>query len=207
MALDPYAACPCGSGKKYRWCCEPIDRDLRRAFEQEANGQHDAALRIIDEVVAAHPSNPQAHGQKAELLYKLGRVEEAEAALEKAFAINPNYPYGLLLRAIFRFHEGEIPGALLLARRAAEAYDPQAHDYLAQICGVIFESETALNRPVAAREALRRAVQYAPAEEQLRERFEAIFGENSRLPFAARRDYRSVGPPPPADPARRAAWA
>ena len=207
MALDHYAACPCGSGKKYRWCCEPIDRDLRRAFEQEANGQHDAALRIIDEVLAAHPGNPQGFGQKAELLYKLGRVEEAEAALEKAFAINPSYPYGLLLRAIFRFQEGEIPGALLLARRAAEAYDPQAHDYLTQIYGLIFECEMAMNRPVAAREALRRAIHYAPAEQEFRDRFEAIFGEQSRLPLAARRDYRTGGPPPPADPARRAAWS
>jgi tetratricopeptide (TPR) repeat protein len=206
MALDPYASCPCGSGKKYRWCCQPIDRELHRAYEQEANGQHDTALRIIDEVIAAHSGNPQGYGQKAELLYKLGRAEEAEAALEKAFALNANYPYGLLLRAFFRFQEGEIPGALLLARRAAEVYDPQAHDFLAQIFGLIFECELALNRLVAAREALRRAVQYAPADEQLRERFEAIFGDNSRLPLAARRDYRSVGPPPPADPARRAAW-
>jgi tetratricopeptide (TPR) repeat protein len=206
MALDPYAACPCGSGKKYRWCCQPIDRDLRRALEQEANGQHDSALRIIDEVMAAHPGNPQVHGQKAELLYKLGRAEEAEAALEKAFALNANYPYGLLLRAMFRFNEGEVAGALLLARKAADAYDPQAHDYLAQICALIFECEMALNRPVAAREALRRAIQYAPADEQARQRFDAIFGENGRLPLAARRDYRPVGPPPPADPARRAAW-
>jgi tetratricopeptide (TPR) repeat protein len=207
MALDPYAACPCGSGKKYRWCCEPIDRDLRRAFEQEANGQHDAALRIIDEVLVAHPGNPQGFGQKAELLYKLSRMEEAEAALEKAFAINPNYPYGLLLRAIFRFQEGEIPGALLLARRAAEAYDPQAHDYLTQIYGLIFECEMAMNRPVAAREALRRMIHYAPAEQEFRDRFEAVFGEQSRLPLAARRDYRTGGPLPPADPARRAAWS
>jgi tetratricopeptide (TPR) repeat protein len=203
---DPYASCPCGSGKKYRWCCQPIDRDLHRAFEQEANGQHEAALKIIDEVVAAHPGNPQGFGQKSELLYKLGRVEEAEAALEKAFAINPNYPYGLLLKALFRFHEGEVTGALLLARRAAEVYDPQAHDFLAQIYGVVFECEMALNRPVAAREALRRAVQYVPAEEQLRQRFDAVFGDQSRLPLAARRDYRAVGPAPPADPARRAAW-
>jgi uncharacterized protein YecA (UPF0149 family) len=20
-AIDPYAPCPCGSGKKYKWCC------------------------------------------------------------------------------------------------------------------------------------------------------------------------------------------
>ena len=206
MALDPYASCPCGSGKKYRWCCEPIDRDLRRAYEQEANGQHEAALRIIDDVAAAHPGNPQPLGRKAEILYKLGRLEEAEAALEKAFAISPNYPFGLLMRALFRAHEGEMPGALLLARRAAEAYDPQAHDYLAQIYSLIFECEMVLQRPIAAREALRRATRYAPASEELRDALEKAFGETSRLPACARRDYRSAAPALPTDPARRAAW-
>lgn len=206
MALDPYSSCPCGSGKKYRWCCQPIDKDLRRALDLDANGQHDAALRLLNEVVADHAANPQAWGQKAELLYRHGKLEEAEAALEQAFAINPHYPYGLLLQAIFRYQEGEVPGALLLARRAAEAYDPEARDYLAQIFGLIFECEMALNRPVAGREALRRVTQYAPADEQFRARFEAAFGEQGRLPLAARRDYRAVSPPPPADAARRAAW-
>src|SRR5262249_19648262 len=65
----------------------------------------------------------------------------------------------------------------------------------------------AMNRPVAGREALRRMIRYAPAEQEFRDRFEGVFGEQSRLPLAARRDYRTGGPPPPADPARRAAWS
>jgi tetratricopeptide (TPR) repeat protein len=206
MALDPYAACSCGSGKKFRWCCEPLYKDIHRAREQEANGQHDAAGRILDELTAAHPQNPQAWGERAEFLYRHGKVEEAEADLEKAFALSPNYPFGLLLRAVFRFQEGEIPGALLLARRAAEAYDPQAHDYLAQLYAIIFQCEMALNRPVAARAALRRVLHLQPADEQARERFTALFGETSRLPESARREYTFLSPPAGTAGPRRAAW-
>ena len=63
MAIDPYASCPCGSGKKFKWCCQPIYANINRAFEQEAQGQHDVALRIMNEVTAEHGGNPEAWGQ------------------------------------------------------------------------------------------------------------------------------------------------
>jgi tetratricopeptide (TPR) repeat protein len=186
---DPYASCPCGSGKKFKWCCQPIYAGIERAFDQEASGQHEAALRTIDEVVRHHGDNPEAWGQKARLLYANDRVEEAENTLQKAFDLNPNYPYGLFLRAMFRHHEGEVPGALLLARRAADAYDPAAHEYLAQVYGIIVECELKLNRPVAARAALRLVTRFQPAGEDAHTAFDALFGEQSRLPAAARREY------------------
>jgi tetratricopeptide (TPR) repeat protein len=205
MATDQYAACPCGSGKKFKWCCQPIYAGINRAFEQDAQGQHEAALRLMDQVVAEHGANPEAWGQKAKLLYAHGKLEDAEEALEKAFAINRNYPYGLLLKAVFRFQEGEIGGALLLARRAAEAYDPEARDYLAEAYSVIYECEMKLNRPVAARAALRMVVHCQPAAEEPRQLFEQVFGESSRLPTAVRREY-TLAPVPATAGDRRAAW-
>jgi tetratricopeptide (TPR) repeat protein len=210
MTLDSYAPCPCGSGKKFKWCCQPIYSKINRAFEQDAQGQHDAALRLMDEVTAEHSGNPEAWGQKAKLLYGHGKVELAEEALEKAFAINRNYPYGLLLRAAFRFQEGEVPGALLLARRAADAYDPEAGDYLAEAYSLVYECEMKLNRPVAARAALRIVLHLQPAAEEIRQAFDQTFGEKSRLPAAARHDYTLMRPAPVAPgmnpAARRAAW-
>ena len=133
MAQDPYEPCTCGSGKKFKWCCQPIFVHINRAWEQEASGQHETALRLMDEVVREHEGNPEAWGQKARLLFGQEKIEEADIALQKAFDLNPNYPAGLLLRATIRFHEGETPGALLLARRAAEAYDPDARLQLAEV--------------------------------------------------------------------------
>src|SRR6266540_277146 len=141
MPLDAYSACPCGSGKKFKWCCQPIHVDIDRAFRQDAEGQHEAALKILADVVAAHPGNPEALGRYAQLLYQNDRVEQAETTLSRAFEINPNYPFGLLLRGMFRLHEGEFAGALLLFRRAADAYDPQASEPLAQVYAVIADCE------------------------------------------------------------------
>src|SRR5262245_49969093 len=194
MALDPYSPCPCGSGKKFKWCCQDVHADITRAYDQEEQGQHEAALRIMEGVARSHPNNPEAWGRLAQLLYAHDRTEDAETTLQKAFDLNPNYPFGLFLRAQFRFREGEMAGALLLARKAAEAFDPEAHGYLGRIYSMIFEAEMHRNRPVAARAALRIVTRCAPADEELRQQFEAIFGPESRLPACSRQEYTFRSP-------------
>lgn len=206
MTIDPYAPCPCGSGKKFKWCCQPIYAGIQHAWEQESSGQHEHALQLIDEVVRQFPDNPEAWGQKALLLQSNDRLDDAEAALEKAFAINPNYPFGLRLRARFRYAEGEYLGALLLARRAVEVYDPGAHDDLAELFSLIFDGEMRCNRPVAARAALEQAARLDPANEGLSSGLEEVFGDNSRFPPAARRAYSFRKPAGATAGARRQVW-
>jgi len=206
MALDPYASCPCGSGKKFKWCCQPIHVQIDRAFQQDAEGQHEVALRLMDEVIAEHPANPEAWGRKAQLLYQTGKVEQAEEAIQKAFEIAPQYPFGHLLRGMFRYQEGEIPGALLLFRKAAEYYDPAAQDLVAQAYGMIADCELRLNRPVAASAALRIVLRNQPSDVETREQFEAVFGPKGRMPAAARKEYTFLSPAPSLAGDRRAAW-
>lgn len=206
MSLDPYASCPCGSGKKFKWCCHAIHERIERADRLDEDGQHEAALRLIEEVVQENPTNPEAWGRKARLLYQNDRAEEAEKALDEALKVNPNYPYGLYMRGLFRQFEGEIAGSLLLFRRAAEAYDPQAKQILAEIQARIFECEMKLQHPIAARLALEKAYSLAPTEE-LRSGLHGIFGEeNPKLPAAARKEYAFLPSAAGASPERRSRW-
>jgi tetratricopeptide (TPR) repeat protein len=202
MHADPYSACPCGSGKKFKWCCQPIYPGIQHALEQAGSGQVDHALQLMEQVTREHAGNPEAWGQYARLLLHSGKPEQAEEALEKAFAINPNYPFGLLLRASLRQNEGEFRGALLLARKAAEAYDPQTQEPLGQVYSIIFDCEMRCARPVAARAALEQLVHLQPADDNLRQSLEAVFGEKSRLPEAARKRYDLHAPAAN----RREAW-
>jgi tetratricopeptide (TPR) repeat protein len=203
MSNDPYSLCPCGSGKKFKWCCQPIYPGIQHALEQHAAGQHDTALRLMEKVTQEHAGNPEAWGQYARLLAANGKNDQAEEALEKAFALNPNYPFGLLLRAGIRQHEGEVAGALMLARRAADAYDPQAREPLSEVYSILFDGEMRRNRPVAGRAALEQLLRLQPGNEELRTSLDNIFGNDSRLPLAARRMYELRKP---ASPARRETW-
>jgi tetratricopeptide (TPR) repeat protein len=206
MALDPYDPCPCGSGKKFKWCCQPVYVQIDKAFQLDAEGQHEVALRTLQEACKEHAANPEVWGRTAQLLYQLDKVEEAEAALDKAFEINPKYPFGHYLRGRFRHFEGEIAGALLLFRKAAALYDPIARSILAQIHALITECELKLNRPVAARAALEIAAKYEPANAEYRKSIEQVFGKESQLPEAARKEYTFRQLPATAAAERQASW-
>ncbi len=205
MALDPYAACLCGSGKKFKWCCQPIHEQIAKAFDLDANGQHEAALKAIDQVAAEHRGNPEVWGRKAQLLYQMDKVEEAEATLQKAFDINPNYAFGYYLRGRFREYEGEIAGALILFRKAAELYDPTAQNIVGPLYATIADFELKLNRPGAARASLEIGARIAPTIAELHQGVKAL-EEDAHLPPAARKAYRFAGVGAGAPAERRAAW-
>lgn len=194
MTTDPYASCPCGSGKKMKWCCQEIQGDIDRAFSQHNAGQHEAALLTLGRVVEANPQSAEAHGRYAQLLLLNGKPEEAEHALDAAFRHNPTYPFGFMLRGLMRQQEGEVLGSLMLFRKSSEAYSQDAHEQLAYLHQLIGDTEFRLNKPVAARAAIRRAIAFDPGTPELREEFEAAFGKEGRLPEAARKEYAFRSP-------------
>jgi len=215
MPLDPYVSCPCGSGKKFKWCCAPFYPQVEKAFGQERLNQHEAALQTIRELTQSHADQPAVWGYFAQFLYnaaatiqqsdeeRVKMAEQAEEALSQALKLNPNFGMAHFLRGMFRLNEGEMLGALILFRKAAEAYDPEALDQLAHVHELIFRNELMLNRPVAARAALERTIHFLPGEAEVREQFEALFGEESRLPACARKAYsfRPTAKPVSADAA------
>ncbi len=206
MAIDPYASCPCGSGKKFKWCCQAIHEQIQYAFGQANQGQHEAALRTIDAVIQANPKNPEPLGRKALMLFMQGRADEAEAALDEAFAINPDYPFGLYLRARVRLDEGEMSGALLLFRKAAEHFDPSAYEILAGTYASICECEFRLNRPVASRMAIFLALKYDSSVPEYREMFKGLFGDEASLPAAAKKEYHYKKLPDGTPKQHKPAW-
>jgi tetratricopeptide (TPR) repeat protein len=184
-----YDLCPCGSGQKFKWCCHAIEADVNEALQHEENGQHEVALRCADELARKHPNNPEAWGKKAFLYLLNNKQEQAEAALDAAFKINPEYPYGLLLQSRLRFAEGEIRGALLLSRRAAEAYHPDTFDALSDVYTQIAEFEFRLNNPVAVLASLERLRVWNPDSLEIQQNLNDLCGSQSNLPASARKSY------------------
>ncbi|QEL18929.1 SEC-C domain-containing protein [Limnoglobus roseus] len=189
MAVNPYDPCPCGSGKKFKWCCISYWDQLQLAMQQQQQGQHDAALRTMEELTHTQGSHPQVWCHYANVLFMEGKTEEAEQAVQKALSIQPDFPMAYFTRAMFRNAEGEVIGSLLLFRKALEAYPPEATGPIADTCEMIARIELMLNRPVACRAVFERAVNALPHDPEIRQQFDAMFGPESRLPAAARKGY------------------
>ncbi len=83
----------------------------------------------------------------------------------------------------------------MLARRAAESYDSEAHGFLSDAYYIIAQCEQRRNNPIAARTALRLAIHHGPDLEDFRNAFEALYGPQGRLPECARKDYTFQRPP------------
>jgi tetratricopeptide (TPR) repeat protein len=189
MAIPPYAGCPCGSGKQFKWCCQPYYGYVEKALHQLEQKQPAAAEQTVAQLVEKFPKVPQAWGYQAQVLFLNDKRERADAAVQKAFDLDPNFAYGYWLRGLMRLDEGEGVGALLLFRKTAELLDPNARDVQAQVQSRIAELELQFNRPVAARAAMERALHLAPGSQELRQAFDSVFGNESRLPEIARKAY------------------
>lgn len=190
MPLDPYVSCPCGSGKKFKWCCAPYYSHIEKAFDLDRTGQHEAALHTIQQLTQSHADQPAVWGYYAQFLYNLGKTEDADTALAEALKRNPNFGMAHFLKGQFRENEGEQIGALLLYRKAAEGYDPEAHESLAHVYLKIYQLEELLNRPVAARAALERVVHFLPNDPEVRQQLEGMFGPEGPFPTAASKPYQ-----------------
>ena len=189
MAISPYANCPCGSGKQFKWCCAPYFSYVEKAMTQAERGQHAAAEQLMTQLVEKFPKVPQAWAYQANLLFMHDKPEQADAAIQKAFDLDANFAFGHWLRGLMRLNEGELVGALILFRKTVELLDPNAKELLTQAYTRIGELELSFNRPIAGRLALDRARLLSPQTDDLREAFENVFGAESRLPEAARREY------------------
>jgi len=83
MALvDPYAPCPCGSGEKFKWCCQKAESFAERSLRLYDNGQHDLALEALDEGLRKEPENSLLNIRKALILSSEGKPELARPLLE-----------------------------------------------------------------------------------------------------------------------------
>lgn len=104
--LDPYALCPCGSGKKLKFCCQDIAADMLRVMRLVHDDQLKPALQQLDPLEKKPGLNPSSLAwiltTKAMLLVEDDRAKEAEPSLRKVLGTDPNNPSALALLALLR---------------------------------------------------------------------------------------------------------
>lgn len=88
MAVDPYAMCPCGSGKKLKFCCSDLVGEIEKIHRMIEGEQPRAALRHVEQTLATHPGRASLLDLKATLEMSLGEMEAARQTVKEFVAKN-----------------------------------------------------------------------------------------------------------------------
>lgn len=165
MAFDVYQPCPCGSGKKLKFCCADIVEDMEKVTRLNESGQHRAAMKILDKLAASHPDTAWNEATRATLLLGEGQAAEAQAVLEKLHAKSPENLAVVALLATATFAATGYQAsreAIWRAFRKATGYADLVSSLALGIAGEMFNSK----RYLAARQHLTLAMRIAPPQDK-----------------------------------------
>jgi tetratricopeptide (TPR) repeat protein len=121
MSVDPYQNCPCGSGKKFKWCCQKVARFVERAQQLLEDDQVAAATQAIDEGLAVEPKNLWLRTNKARILLSTHDHDAAYPLLDEILADSPGHRPALQLRLEDQLVHGAMTEAVATCQDLLEA--------------------------------------------------------------------------------------
>ena len=126
MPIDKYQPCPCGSGKKIKFCCSAdIVGELEKIQRMLDGKQMRAALEHVNHVLEKHPDRPSLLSIKALLETELGDTEHAGETVKSFLASSPGSPVALAEQARLLVQEQKPLEAVGALQDALEGADEQ----------------------------------------------------------------------------------
>ena len=113
MSIDSYAICPCGSGKKIKFCtkCKDSVSILDEIMRMIEGGQVVPALDRLSSVLNEHPDAAWALAVRGRLLLDLREYESLTENAERFIRLQPSNPLALTQRAAAKLFRGEVESA------------------------------------------------------------------------------------------------
>ena len=189
MANDPYSSCPCGSGKKLKFCCGEFLPELQRAYRLREN-QPEASVKLFRDLLRKHPDKDVILRELTLTLQELGLTDEAQQAVADFLKAHPDQPAALLSMAEICLQEDGFEASRRILHRTFQIcsrLQPSGVSFLASIIAAQMGRAGCL---MAAREHLSLAVRMANGERQKNLVLQLVrFESESSLPFLFRSTY------------------
>lgn len=189
MANDPYSACPCGSGKKLKFCCGEYLSELQRGFRLREN-QPEAAVKLFRDLLRKHPDKDIILRELVYTLNELGLTSEARQTVTDFLKAYPDQPAALLSLAEICLQSDGFEASRRILHRTFQICarsQPGGISFLASMIAAQMGQAGCL---MAAREHLSLAVRTASGERQRNLVLQLVrFESESSLPFLFRSAY------------------
>ncbi|MFM9024995.1 MAG: hypothetical protein ACKON7_06610, partial [Planctomycetaceae bacterium] len=121
MAIDTYAPCPGGTGKKIKFCCTDLVGDLEQLDTLVEGDQLSAALDQVKRLDEQHPSRPCLLATRVKLELAGKQFAEAAATSRRFLGACPDNPVALGQAAVTEAVAGRVQEAAGLFDKAREA--------------------------------------------------------------------------------------
>lgn len=92
MAIDPYSPCPCGSGKKLKFCCSDLASDIEKVQKMVSGDQPHAALKHVEQLLKKQPKRASLLDLQASLQLSLHEFEAAKTTIGDFLEAHPLSP-------------------------------------------------------------------------------------------------------------------
>jgi tetratricopeptide (TPR) repeat protein len=111
MSVDKYSVCPCGTGKKIKFCCKESVSELDAVLSMVEGGQVVPALDQLSSILQEHPNAAWALAIRGRLLLDLREYDSLSENAERFIRLQPSNPLALTQRAAANLFHGEVEDA------------------------------------------------------------------------------------------------
>ena len=121
MPIDAYSPCPCGTGKKIKFCCKDLLSDLQKIERMLEGEQYIACLSHIERLEQSNPDRACLMATKTLLLRITGQEIEAKKATAEFVEKHPENPLALCDNALIKATDEGGRQALVALEKAIAA--------------------------------------------------------------------------------------
>lgn len=108
MTVDTYAPCPCGSGKKLKFCkCVENLSDYEKLVKLIEGGQGVAAIDRINQLLSKTPNAAWLLAIKGELSLSMGETSTFRETADRFLKLKPDNPLALIMKSVVSVLEQE----------------------------------------------------------------------------------------------------
>lgn len=190
--LDVYQDCPCGSGKKLKFCCAAIAEDMVKIMNMQAHHQYQMALNALDAVekkpIREAWSRAWVKTTRATMLMGVKKTPEARTILQEVLAELPEHPFALALNALVALAVDMYPASMRAIYRAFQHSSDRYPTLVAQVTYTLANLLAVKGHLLAARQHLLMAVRLKPDEDEFIQTL-VEFEHNAAVPYPLRSEY------------------
>ncbi|QEG00904.1 hypothetical protein Mal15_49800 [Stieleria maiorica] len=112
MSVDLYAVCPCGNGKKIKFCkCKDSVGQMDQVLKMIEGGQIVPGMDRLKSILEEHPDAAWALAIRGRLLLDLREYESLSENAERFIRLQPSNPLALTQRAAAQVFRQDVQGA------------------------------------------------------------------------------------------------